>query len=46
MNKKTIITLRCTSTEKKILKKLAHRHELTLSEYLRFKGLTNSINNN
>jgi predicted DNA binding CopG/RHH family protein len=46
MEKKTSINLRVSEIEKKTLKKLAHKSEMNLSEFLRFKGLTNLINNN
>ncbi len=42
---KEYIGIRCSKDEKKVLKKLAHQYEMTLSQYLRFKGLTNQLKN-
>ena len=45
MDKKKTINIRCTPAEKTILRKLAFKSEMNLSEYLRFKGMSNSIIN-
>ena len=44
--KNDYIGIKCSANEKKLLKKLAHKSEMTLSEYLRSRGLSSKLNNN